>query len=505
MPLPVIAFLFLSAALALIQSHVQLLWTDEFYALESDSVAGIARLVHMQLTTPISLDPLVYNACAHATIRLFGAGPFAIRLPSICGFLLMQLCLFYFVRRVATDRAAAFAVAFPALAGIADYSIQGRPYGLWLGLSALAMVSWQTAIRRPSNRTSSLVVLFLSVVLALNTHYYGVLLLVPLYAAEAVRTLESRRVDVPMLTSILAASAAGILLLLPFARGVSQFRAHYFEHGVSFHFVSHAFLWLLIGYVNLSIPTQHILGACFLIFLAGLTWSFFRLRPTVVLSLSTAEVVFVCTLAALPVFGFVLARLATGVIEARYTLPAIIGITVVLSILIAPLLEKKLSGRMIVGAMFVAIAATGAWHIRTERLTAQRLLASLRPDSTTEMRLEATRGRPIYVTNPGTFQFVTYYAPSADLRSRLTLAYSRQEEMQSHLGDHLSLTAANMRADGVPHVVPYEPLTGHGAERLFLFYPVPWDWTGQALSAAHAQIKPLGTLLGANLVSVRFP
>ena len=144
MPISAIVFLILTAVIALLWSHYQLLWTDEFYSLETDSVASVARLVHIQLTTPTSLDPLAYHIFAHAAIRLFGVGSFAIRLPSICGYLLMQICLFYFVRRITIERAAIFALAFPALVGIVTYSVQARPYGLLLGLSALAMVSWQT-------------------------------------------------------------------------------------------------------------------------------------------------------------------------------------------------------------------------------------------------------------------------------------------------------------------------------------------------------------------------
>src|SRR5665213_1419901 len=78
MPLSAIAFLVLTAVITLLWSHYQLLWTDEFYPLETDSVASIARLVHIQITAPISLDPLTYNAFAHVAIRLFGAGAFAI-------------------------------------------------------------------------------------------------------------------------------------------------------------------------------------------------------------------------------------------------------------------------------------------------------------------------------------------------------------------------------------------------------------------------------------------
>jgi hypothetical protein len=147
MPISAIAFLILTAAIELLWSHYQLLWGDEFGfgLLGIDSSSSISRLIHIELTVPISFDPPGYNGLIYAVIHLFGPSALAMRLPSMCGYLLMQICLFYFVRRIATERAATFALAFPTLIGVVSYSVQARPYGLLLGLSALAMVSWQTA------------------------------------------------------------------------------------------------------------------------------------------------------------------------------------------------------------------------------------------------------------------------------------------------------------------------------------------------------------------------
>jgi uncharacterized membrane protein len=155
MPLSAIAFLLLSATIMLIRSHYHLLWADEFGVFYTVSISSLARLIHLQLTRPVVFDPLVYSISAHASIGLFGESAFAIRLPSMCGYLLMQACLFYFVRRIASEDAATFALAFPALMGVSSYAVQARPYGLLLGLSALAMLSWQTATRRDSRTNTS--------------------------------------------------------------------------------------------------------------------------------------------------------------------------------------------------------------------------------------------------------------------------------------------------------------------------------------------------------------
>ena len=193
MPISALAFLILTAAIALLWSHYYLLWADEFGPLEAGSISSIGRLIHVQLTTPVSVEPLGYNVLIHVLIDLFGTSAFVVRLPSIFGYLLMQACLFYFVRRIASERVATFALALPALMGAFSYGVQARPYALLLGLSALAMLCWQTAARRDSRRTLALVGLALSLAMAVNTHYYGVLLFFPLCAAESVRVRTSAR------------------------------------------------------------------------------------------------------------------------------------------------------------------------------------------------------------------------------------------------------------------------------------------------------------------------
>ena len=126
-------------------------------------------------------------------------------------------------------------------------------------------------------------------------------------------------------------------------------------------------------------------------------------------------------------------------------------------------------------------------------------------DPVTQRNLEAAPNQPIYVINPSVFQVVGYYSPSDNIRSQLTLVYSRNEEMRNQHSDHLSLTAANMRANGVRNVVPYESVSTHGTEHLFLLYHNRWDWTDRALAQSHATITYLGPAFQGDLVSVRFP
>ena len=509
MPLFAIAFLILSATIMVLRSHYHLLWADEFGVLDTVGISSVARYIHLQLTTPVVPDPLVYSIAAHACIRLFGAGAFAIRLPSMCGYLLMQVCLYYFVRRVAGERAATFALAFPALAGVSSYAVQARPYGLLLGLSALAVLSWQTVTRLERRRIPALALLSLSLILAVNTQYYGVLIFIPLCAAEFTRILERRRVDFPVLLSI-GAGMAGVFILLPFARALSPLRVH-LMNDVSYHLIPHSYLWMLLGTMDLGMPIQyiqlmqHIVGLVAAVLLMVLIGVFLRKRRSLAITLPRAEAVFLTLLALYPVFGYLLAYFVTKFIEGRYIMPALIGVAALIAIMMTPLLENQTIGRIVLALLFAAIAGTGVQHIRAEMKLAQGTMTSLMPTSETERNLARFQGRPVYVMNPGVFQVVGYYSPSADIRSRMTLIYTQDQKILHQYGDFVSITTANMRGYGFENVVSYESVSKQGTEQLFLVYRNPGDWTEQALEDSHAQTTHLGEIFDGELVSARFP
>ena len=154
---------------------------------------------------PLAADTFLYHALIYFCVRLFGVNSAALLLPALFGFLLMQVCLFCFVRRIASTSCAVFALALPALSGVMDFTDSVlRSYGLLLGLFGLAMVSWQTATTHErAHRKAALVLLALSIALAINTHFYGILVIVPLFAAELTRTYPNqKRADIPVFLSM---------------------------------------------------------------------------------------------------------------------------------------------------------------------------------------------------------------------------------------------------------------------------------------------------------------
>lgn len=506
MPPAAIALLFLSVVMLLMWSHFRLLAGDEFGfgLLSIDSSSSIVRLIHIELTKPVSFDPPGYNALIYGVIRLFGTGALAMRLPSICGYLLMQVCLFYFVRRIATERAAILAMGLPILMGVAIYSILARPYGVLLGLSALSMLSWQTVARRDSQRDVALYLLALSLALIVNTQYYGVLIFVPLCAAEFIRSFERRRMDIPVLASIVA-GMAGLMIAMPFARVLSQFSQNHLLDDATYHFIPHSYFWLFIGYKTMSESRQHLGGIMILALVIALVIVFFLLPPREALRLPHSEAAFVVILSGLPVLAYLLARFVTHFVEARYIQPAMIGIVVILVILVAPLLRYKVVWRAVLSFMFLAVVIVGCIRIREAKKQSQQMIDFVTLSPTTQRNLRMFPGRPIYVTNQSLFEFVRYYAPDSEIRSRITLIYSRPAGLKYGVGADTSQQIVNMWVDGVPNVVPYKSIALHGTEHLFLLEHLTWGWTDRALAEAHVTTTYLGPAYGGDLVSVRFP
>jgi hypothetical protein len=76
---------------------------------------------------------------------------------------------------------------------------------------------------------------------------------------------------------------------------------------VSYHFITHTYLWMMLGYFDLSVPMQyilpmqHIIGLVFAVLLVVLFCEFLRKRSSVTIPPPRAEAVFLVLLAALPV------------------------------------------------------------------------------------------------------------------------------------------------------------------------------------------------------------
>ena len=497
--------LLLTAAIAFTWSHVKLLSQDEFFVLQTDSVSSLRELIYIQRHYPISLDPLVFHALAHTCTKLFGPTALSLRLPSIFGFLLMQVCIFFTTRVIADSRTALIAMAFPAFTATLFYAPEARPYGLLLGFYALAFLAWQTASRRSEGRTGPLAVLCVAIALTLNTHYFGILILVPISLAELTRTVLRRRLDMQMLLAIVA-GAACIIFALPFQKAAGEFRQHYYNAGViSLRAISQAYRSLFVNYTTEPIATQRLEGALLIaLVVMGIVLCVMSLRRKT-FSIPAAELVYLVTLAALPLFGVALAMFVTHSIEVRYVLSAIIAVSIFFAIAVEPWLRQHLSTTTVTALLAFGVLLAGFVRIRDEQMKSTHELALMVLPQAIKAQLLSLPDSHLYIQDMGHFEIASYYEPDPEVRHRISLLYSRDDELRYDRHDTASLTAEHMQHFTGFHIVPYAQLKAMPGDHMLVLYRSGWDWTDQALAADHANVTPLGRALDGDAVLMRLP
>lgn len=223
------------------------------------------------------------------------------------------------------------------------------------------------------------------------------------------------------------------------------------------------------------------------------------------LPLPGAEAVFVVLLAALPLFGYLLARLVTHTIEVRFVLGAVIGLSALLAIGLSSLFNHERFANLVIVLLFVTIAIFGARHIQNARKSARETLSALTVTPEIKAAVTASPSKRLYFQNPGQFALARYYEPDLEVRSRMVLIYSRDQELHWDHMDTISLTALHMRNFTDLTITPYEAVTTQPGDYIFVdAVGRMWNWTDQAFAAAHADVKPLGSAFGGDALSVRF-
>ena len=381
------------------------LWYDELF---TQFVAGLSGPSEIWGVMKSGLDsnPPLYHLAAHFARLAFGDGPVALRLPAMAGYWVMSLCLY----RLAARRSGALfgwlALLIPITTEASKYAYEARPYGLLLGLGGLSLVFWQAATE-PEERRYRLAAPGLAVVLAaaLATHFYAVLLFVPLAAAELVRAVERRRLDV----QIGLAFAAGASALLPLKPLIDQAKARvagFWAKPVwanlpttySCELLSQTVLPLLAGAVLLALLRTNLPGK--------------RVETDTGESegparTPRAEVVAYAGFVALPIVAMVLGKFVTGVYATRYVLPSVLGLS-----LLATLLASRLArGRSCAGAGLVLIfliwsGAIGAYQLANANGKHRALDARI-----ARLAAEGETGTPIVVADPIQYFQLDHYSP----------------------------------------------------------------------------------------------
>ena len=508
---PLLAFiLLLTATLSLLWSHARLLWNDEFLSFYSDSVATFHQVLQVQLRTPISLDPPTYHLLSHLSMDLLGRNAMALRLPALAGFLLFQLCLFFFVRRIAGPRSAILAMSVPILTASFRYSLEGRPYGLLLGLYALSLLCWQIATEHADDPASTpsrllpLTGLTLSIALAITSHYFGVLILIPVSLGELSRILIRKRLDLGVLAA-LTLGLASVGIILPFQHALLAYRRHYYVKGVNIHDISQGYRELFVRYTTWPMPFQKLTAALLVLLALALAYAGyqrFKRRPATEPAYLWVALI---SMALLPFFGYLFGRFVTHTMEVRYVIAALIAFAATFGIV----LERRLRSNTVYYAtlplILLAAIILNAHSIQQERRTSAALLASLIPSPALSIALDANPSAPIYEQDLEHFFLDSFYLPDPTLRSRITLLYDADREIHFLEHDTNAITDTNLQHFTTLPITSYDQAFTTPSPHLFITFPGGWNWIDQALAQDHVRITPLGPSFGGDTLALQSP
>ncbi len=206
---PLAALIVLAAALRLSTLDEQSFWYDEAFTpvhVLHGGLGATLRAVSRHENTP----PLWY-LLAWVDERLFGDGALALRLPSALAGILTVPVVWAIGRRLGGFRAALIAAAIVAVNPLfVWYSQEARAYGLFVLLSAVAMLCFVRALQAPTR--GRLAAFALAGALALLTHYFAVFLLVPM-ALWLLADRGRRRAALPALGALALVGLALIPLI----------------------------------------------------------------------------------------------------------------------------------------------------------------------------------------------------------------------------------------------------------------------------------------------------
>jgi hypothetical protein len=459
------------------------LWHDEIYTVLLARVPSIGTQ-WAALRDGVDLVPPLNGFATRAVIAVAGHGPVAVRIPAAIGFWTMVLAIFVMVRRRSHAALAFAAVFIPFSTPAFRYSYEARPYGLMMGLAAVAWLAWSEAARG-HRRRMYVPVLAVALAAGLWNHYFAILVYAPIVAGELVRIIRARRIDAPVWAAI-GVSLAAALPLAPLINAAAGQRQHFWAHASSAE-VSDAYRFLFADLWTGPLPW--VLGVIAVVAVCTRLWP---------VSLGTTEPIplhegVAAAMAMLvPALGVLLALAITGAFVPRYALAAIGAVSVALPVAASQIARTgPIAGVVLLIALAAGHAASFATIIRSapydNPVAARPLLAaSLRQPGPTVASAQLW------------FLQLWYYAPP-ELKTRMVYLADPARSLQytgSDTMDRNYLALARWTA------VPVEPLdTFLSRQRDLRIYASGSGWLLEWLRDMHAQIEPMGTEAGGQLYS----
>jgi nicotinamide riboside transporter PnuC len=203
-------------AVVLRDAFLRPFWFDE---LSTFFVASTPTLKTMFCAIPTDGNPPLYFLLSRLSLDLPVKAELAMRLPAILAYFGAALTIYLFVKRHSGHLFGLAAMSvFLGVNWGADFAVQARPYTLLLFFTGLVLCCWQAWCR--SGNRKNLVGMTLATIGGACSHPYGVVYtVVPLAAAEIVRSLRQRRIDWPVLAALSGGCLSLVFTVPPTLRG----------------------------------------------------------------------------------------------------------------------------------------------------------------------------------------------------------------------------------------------------------------------------------------------
>jgi hypothetical protein len=421
-------------------------WHDEIYTV----LLSRLDLPHMWAAIRAGIDPTppLADILVRAVNAVWGEGNIVSRLPAMVGFWIFCVCLFAFVRRRLGIGYGLAALLLPISTGAYTYAIQARCYGIVLGCCGLALFSWQSATdgRR---RKLALSMLALSLAAALFSHFYGVLLFVPLAGAEFWRAVRRGKPDVAVWAALFAGGVIGLALVYPLVAGANRFMGHPWAKPQ---------LQGLMGFYPTELQPLLTVIVAFLVLAAVWRLVGGKIAPGFDASgpVPGYEIAAAVLLVSLPVIGFAMALLVTHMFAGRYFISAIAG-PVLLAVMMIAIWTR---GSRAAGLLLCAAAAVPAAWLMSHHLP-NREVVDLEP-----LLRDAIAAGPVIMDDGINFLEEWYYLPP-EMKSRLSYVSDPDSDARWVGHDTVDVGMRGLRKwFGVP-VLDYADLRARGSFRIY--------------------------------------
>ena len=399
------------------QASTDYLWYDELVVVR---VAGLPHWHDIWNFYARGLDTigLLYALVLHAVLRLPASAEISARLPSIVAFLAMMLCAFVFVRRRYPAVYAFAMLLLVATFPLFSFAVFAKSYAFEFAGLAFAMICWQSAIdgRR---RMWSAVGVWCGLALAVYSHSFAIFLFVPFAAAQGMRDYRRKKADWPVWAALVLFPAA----LLPVMRGVLRASKLY---GSNFWSKPSSAL-MKQTYIDYFVENWRFL---LILLIAALVVSAVLGRDgveaaekTEVRGFSTPEWVFVCMLAALPIYVLPASHLLHAY-RADYVASFAIG----LAMLLVAAFAERVKGSQAAGVVMLVLFASVTLRVDLKTIPLgvrtlvhpSRVHAALAAeyDSAAWVKLLEGSDLPVLVGDHLLYTRLDWYAPP-ELRRRL--------------------------------------------------------------------------------------